>query len=79
MWLVINSVAHRHLLGCARVLPPTHQYTNSVFAVISGQGNEFVEDLDTVAERRTAISLSQPMVNSLRVVMLRSAAGQSGG
>jgi hypothetical protein len=50
-----------------------------VFAVISGQGNEFVEDLDTVAERRTAISLSQPMVNSLRVVMLRSAAGQSGG
>ena len=27
------------------------QYTNSVFAVISGQGNEFVEDIDPVAER----------------------------
>jgi hypothetical protein len=54
--LVVDAIAQAYF-GCRTELPA--QYAYRVLAVIAGQGHEFVEDLDPISERRTAISLPQ--------------------
>jgi len=53
---VIKTVAHGDRPGVSSFLA---QHTNGMLAVIPRQRYEFVEDLDPVAESRTAISRSQ--------------------